>query len=376
MNVYVYGVGTTNFGKHPDVPLAKLAEDAVLEALLDAGPGAIEAAYVGTVFGPFGSGQRALRRLGLLGIPIVNVENACASGSTAFHEAFWSIRTGRFKRVLALGLEHLTSRFDGPIAPEATDAEGRSGLSLPALYAMSAARYMACHGLTDRQLAAVTVKNRQHASTNERAQFRTPVTLEQVLSSPMIADPLTLLQCCPLSDGAAAAVLGARRDNPRDVAVLSCVLRSGHLWDYRSKHVWGQDLVSTTAAQAYKHAGITPDEIDVLEVHDAFTIGEIVTLEALGLAALGEGGRLAESGVTALGGTHPVNPSGGLISRGHPLGATGLAQLAEIVGQLRGDQSTRQVQNARIGLVETMGGGVSGIDGNACVITVLSGAAQ
>jgi len=188
----------------------------------------------------------------------------------------------------------------------------------------------------------VSVKNHNHATGNPRAQHQRVVTVEEVLASPMIADPLTLLQCCSIADAAAAAVIGPDRGRPGDVRVRSSVLRSGKLWDHRSSHVWGWDIVHDTALAAYEQAGIEPGDIDVLEVHDAFTIGEIITIEALGLAELGAGAKLTESGHTALGGTQPVNPSGGLLSRGHPLGATGLAQLAEIVWQLRGEAGARR----------------------------------
>ena len=186
----------------------------------------------------------------------------------------------------------------------------------------------------------------------------------------MIADPLTLLQCCPIADGAAAAVVG-KSGSGSHVAVRGSALRSGTLWDYDSEHVWGFELIAATAADAFDMAGVSPSDIDVLECHDAFTIGEIVTTEGLGLAAEGDGASLLRSGHTRLGGPQVVNPSGGLLSRGHPLGATGLAQLAEIVWQLRGQAGGRQTSDPRIGVVETMGGGVSGIDGNACVVVVL-----
>ena len=223
-------------------------------------------------------------------------------------------------------------------------------------------------------MAAVAVKNRRHALGNPRAQHRKSVTVEQVLASRMVADPITLFQCCSIADAAAAAVVGPRggsRAPDQEVAVRSSVLRSGRLWDHRAEKVWGWDIVADTAAEAYEAAGVGVGDIDVFEVHDAFTIGEIITTEALGMCGLGAGGRLAESGHTALGGPQPVNPSGGLLSRGHPLGATGLAQIAEIVWQLRGAAGERQVPNARLGAVETMGGATAGIDGNACVVTVL-----
>jgi acetyl-CoA C-acetyltransferase len=197
-------------------------------------------------------------------------------------------------------------------------------------------------------------------------------TAEEVLASRMIAEPLTLLQCCPTSDGAGAAVVGPDRAERGDLRIEASAMVSGALWDQRSDVVWGYASVARAAEQAFAQAGRTPAEIDVLEVHDAFTIGEVITLEALGLAPRGKGAELAPSGHTRRDGPQPVNPSGGLLSRGHPLGATGTAQLAEIAWQLRGQADLRQVARHRVGLVETMGGGAAGMDGNACVVTILS----
>ncbi|GAA4840101.1 thiolase family protein [Actinomycetospora corticicola] len=370
--VAVLGVGTSHFGRQPDRDLVALAWDAVREAFGDAGVEGVDAVWVGTVFAPAGVAQRVLRALGITGVPVVTVENACASGTTAFAEACEAVRTGRYRRVLALGLEQMSTAFAGAIVPEATDPEGRTGLALPALYAMSAARLLHEDAVTREQLAAVSVKNHAHAVHNPRAQYAGEYTVAQVLDSPMIADPLTRLQCCPTSDGAAAAVLGPAAGGADEVVVRSLALKSGAAWNHRSPHVWGHDIVRDTAAAAYAQAGLdTLDDIDVGEVHDAFTVGEVVTTEALGITAPGDGGTAAASGVTALGGKTPINPSGGLLSRGHPLGATGLAQIAEITWQLRGVAGARQVDGARLGLVETMGGGVSGLDGNACVVTLL-----
>jgi acetyl-CoA C-acetyltransferase len=273
--------------------------------------------------------------------------------------------------VLVVGVDHLTSRFTGAIPVEQRDPEGRAGLALPALYAMSASRYQDVFGVTEEQLAAVAVKNHGNGLHNPRAQHRAAVSLEEVLASRLIADPLTRLQCCSVADGGAACVIGSGRRSARDVAVRASVFRTGGLWDAQSEHVWGFEVVAHTAREAYERAGVGIADVDVLEVHDAFTIGEIVTTEALGMADEGAGGELVASGRTALGGAQPVNPSGGLLARGHPLGATGAAQVAEIVWQLRGDAGNRQVDGARIGLVETMGGGVGGIDGNACVVALL-----
>jgi acetyl-CoA C-acetyltransferase len=371
--VAIHGVGTSRFARQPDRTPAEIAAEAAAEALADAGIDRVDAAYVGTVFGAPGVAQRALRALGLTRIPIVTVEAACASGTVALHEARVAVESGRYERVLALGIEHLTTTFDGPIAPEPTDPEGRAGMLLPAIYAMSAARYQAVHGLRDDELAAVAVKNSRHGARNPRALRRRPLTAEEVLASAPIAGPLTLLQCCSLSDAAAAAVVAPATGGAGEVRIRSSALRSGGLWDQRSDHAWGFEVVRDTARDAYEAAGLGIDDVDVLEVHDAFTIGEIVTIEALGLAAEGQGGRLALAGDTALGGRRPVNPSGGLLARGHPLGATGLAQTAEIVWQLRDEAGERQVEGARIGIVETMGGGAAGLDGNACVVAVLEG---
>lgn len=369
----VWGVGTSAFGRQTGAGAPRLVRAAVTEAFDDAGVDAVDAVFAGTVFCGPGTVQRALQTAGVLDVPIVTVENACASGTTAFHEAVEAVRAGRYERVLVLGVETMTSTFAGAIVPEDTDREGRSGMAMPSIYGMAAARYRAVHGTTDEQLAAVSVKNHGNGVHNPRAARRRAVTVEDVLSSRPIADPLTVLQCCGTSDAAAAAVVGPPRPGRADVRVRASALRSGGLWDHRSAKVWGWDLVHDTGVRAFAEAGVGVHEVDVFEVHDAFTIGEIVTCEALGLAPLGEGGRLAAEGVTTLGGSRPVNPSGGLLARGHPLGATGVAQLAEITWQLRGRAGARQVDGARIGVVETMGGGAAGIDGNGCVVAVLEG---
>lgn len=374
MSAAILGVGTSFFGKQQSSHPNDLMWAAVREALADADDPDIDAVYLGTVFGAPGVAQRGLHHLGVVDVPIITVENACASGTTAFHEAVHAVGLSRFDTVLAVGVEKMTDNFAGAIHPESTDPEGRSGLALPSLYAMAATRYQEIHGVTDDDLASVAVKNHRHAVANERAQHRTPHTIDEVLASRMIADPLTLLQCCPIADGAAAAVIGTSSGADDAVRVRSSVLRSGGLWDHRSEHVWGFGLIRDTAGEAYEIAGVSPADLDVIECHDAFTIGEIVTTEALGLAAEGEGHSLLRNGHTSVGGPQPVNPSGGLLSRGHPLGATGLAQIAEITWQLRGEAGGRQVDGARLGLVETMGGGVAGIDGNACVVAVLEAA--
>jgi acetyl-CoA acetyltransferase len=371
----LWGVGTSDYGLFPERRVESLAWAAVAEAVRDAGitPGDIDAIVVGSVFGPPGVATRVQRGLGIPGVPMWTIENACASGTSAYHEAVEAVRLGRFGCVLVLGVDQMSTLFSGAIVPEATDPEGASSLPLPGLYALQAQRYVDEFGVTPEQLAAVAVKNKRNGRDNPRAQLRNKApSVEEVLASRMIAEPLTFLQCCPTSDGAGAAIVGPERGNADDLRIESSVMVSGALWDQRSDDVWGYASVARAAEKAFAQAGRAPGEIDVLEVHDAFTIGEIFTCEALGLASRGKGAELAPSGHTQRDGAQPVNPSGGLLSRGHPLGATGLAQLAEIAWQLRGRADARQVARHRVGLVETMGGGAAGMDGNACVVTILS----
>nr|WP_307828664.1 thiolase family protein [Antrihabitans sp. YC2-6] len=371
----LWGVGTSAYGRFPEQRVESLAWTAIAEAVRDAGirPDEIEAIVVGSVFGPPGVATRIQRGLGIPGVPMWTIENACASGTSAYHEAVEAVRVGRFRCVLVLGVEQMSTLFSGAIVPEATDPEGAASLPLPGLYALQAQRYVGEFGVTPEQLAAVAVKNKRNGMDNPRAQLRTSVpTVQEVLDSRMIAEPLTFLQCCPTSDGAGAAIVGVDRGEQNDLRIEASAMVSGALWDHRSDDVWGFASVARAAALAFEQADRTPQEIDVLEVHDAFTIGEIITLEALGIAPRGKGAELAASGHTARDGAQPVNPSGGLLSRGHPLGATGMAQLAEIAWQLRGVAGDRQVARHRVGLVETMGGGAAGMDGNACVVTILS----
>jgi acetyl-CoA C-acetyltransferase len=371
----LWGVGTSSYGRFPDQRVESLAWTAVAEAVQDAGirPDAIDAIIVGSVFGPPGVATRIQRGLGIPSVPMWTVENACASGTAAYHEAVEAVRHGRFRCVLVLGVDQMSTLFSGAIVPEATDPEGAASLPLPGLYALQAQRYVGEFGVTPEQLAAIAVKNKSNGMDNPRAQLRGTVpTIQEVLDSRSIAEPLTFLQCCPTSDGAGAAIVGGDRGNRNDLRIEASAMVSGALWDQRSEDVWGYASVARAAEKAFTQADRTPQEIDVLEVHDAFTIGEIITLEALGIAPRGKGAELAPSGHTTRDGAQPVNPSGGLLSRGHPLGATGMAQLAEIAWQLRGRAGARQVDRHRVGLVETMGGGAAGMDGNACVVTILS----
>ncbi|WP_227996741.1 thiolase family protein [Nocardia australiensis] len=373
MKTAIYGVGTSMFGRQPHMSDVSLVQQAVVEALDDAGVDRVDAVFAGTVFGVTGTIQRCLQTLGIVGIPIVTVENACATGSTALFEAVHAVESGRYENVLCLGVETMTAHFNGPITPAYNDAEGAAGLAMPGIYGLAASRYGHLYDVELDDLALVAVKNRAHGSMNPRAQHGGETTVEKVLNSRMVADPLTLLQCCDISDAAAAAVVGPKRNGKRDIAVLATALQSGRLWDHRSIHPWGFELMQSVAGEAWEKAGLGPEDMSLFEVHDAFTIGEVTATEALGLAPAGQGLELVKAGHTRLGGHQPVNPSGGLLSRGHALGATGLAQIAEAVWQLRGEAGARQVDNARIAAVETMGGGAAGIDGNGCVVTILGG---
>lgn len=375
--VGISGVGTSQFGRFPEQRIEQLAWDAIAEAIEDSGfrPDEIDAAFVGSVFGPPGVANRVLAGAGLGGIPAFKIEAACASGTVALHEAHEAVAAGRYERVIAVGVEQLSTQFAGPIVPELGDPEGRSGLAMPALYALQASRYVQDFDVDPALLAEVAVKNKAHGALNPRAHISgTPPSLAEVLESRPIAGPLTLLQCCPMSDGAAAAVITPFDDHRvRDVEILTSQFSSGPLWTSDDADTWGFQTVAAAAARAFEATDLSVDDVDVFEVHDAFTIGEILTLEAIGVAARGQGAHLAPSGHTALGGPQPVNPSGGLLSRGHPLGSTGLAQTAELVWQLRGEADERQVDGARVALLETMGGGAAGVDANACVIAILRG---
>ncbi|UKA49728.1 thiolase family protein [Arthrobacter sp. FW305-123] len=368
------GVGTSNFGKQP-FSAEELVTQAIQEAFLTSRVTArdIEAIYVGTVFPYPGTAHRALRAAGLAGIPLITVENACASGTLAVHMASQSVRFGENSTVLAVGFEKMSDWIRGAIPTDPRDREATQGMQLPSMYALSATRYMEKYGVTPEQLAYISVKNHANAMENDRAQYRGNYTIDEILSSRPISDPLTLLQCSPISDGAGAAVIRSKdlvETGTHGVKVLASSFQSGAIWPSPdSDKVWNWELIDRTTQRTLKQAGLTNDDIDVCEVHDAFTIGEIVTVEAMGFCEEGEGALFAEEGHTSMGGKIPVNPSGGLLSRGHPLGATGLAQVAEIYWQLTGGAAGRQVPSAHRGLVETMGGSASGLSGNGCVVT-------
>jgi acetyl-CoA acyltransferase len=405
-DVVIAGTAMTRFGKFPDSTIRTLAEEAVSGALADSGMGAADVGMVffsnavaGVITGQeMIRGQVALRHTGLLGTPIVNVENACASASTAFHLAVGAVASGSVDVALAVGSEKLThpdktrsfaaigtavdlfqidelrrwtrGEATGSTLPvDAEDDDSKRSFFMD-VYAANTRAYMTASGATVEDFAEVAVKSHAHAALNPYAQYRTAVTVEEVLASRTVAPPLTLLMCSPIGDGAAAVVVcsadRARRTGIDPVRVRSSILVSG------TDH--GPDepgSVVRAATLAYERAAIGPEDLDVIEVHDAAAPAELMAYEELGLCPAGEGSALLRSGVTRLGGRHVVNPSGGLLSKGHPIGATGCAQIVELACQLRGRCGERQVSGARTALAEN-GGGFLATDNAAMAITVLS----
>ncbi len=373
--VSVIGAGMVRFGKFRDKTLAEIGWPAVKQAIDESGVAKadIEAAYCGTALGGMMSGQRILKAIGLTGLPIVNVENACSSSSSAFREAWIAVASGLYDVALVIGVEKLTKFGGGTLPLEREDFEVAHGMVMPALYGMRAKRYMHDHGLTGEQLAKVAVKAHDHGALNEDAQYRNRITVDEVMAARPIADPFTLLHCCPSGDGAAALVIAAdsvaARYSSKPVRVLASELASGkYMTGFRDMTT--PEITVRGAEEAYEMAGIGPGDVDVAEVHDAFTIAELLYYEALGFCDKGDAAGLLEDGETSLGGRIPVNPSGGLLSKGHPVGATGAAQMVEIVRQLRGECGARQVEGAKMGLTHCTGGGISGFDHGACSIHI------
>lgn len=378
-SVAVVGIGMIPFGKHPDRSVVDMGSEAAFLALKDAGikPSQIEAGFftsalAGRLFGDMTIGQNVFWEVGINRIPVINVENACTSGSTAFYLACNAVASGQAEAALAVGAEKMYVPDFGLINSGETELDTQLGLVAPASFAMRAIRHMAEFGTTAEQLAAVSVKNRRHAKDNPLAQFREPITIKEVLSAPAIVDPFTRLMCCPIADGAAATVVcspAMASRLGRAVNVESAVLCSGSYESPQDMVRWETDYRACRIG--YEKAGIGPEDLDVAECHDAFTIAEILHYEAMKLCETGGGGRLAENGETALGGRIPVNVSGGLLSRGHPVAATGLAQIFEIVTQLRHEAGPRQVERARIGLAHCAGGDKSA-DTKSCTVAVFS----
>lgn len=372
----IIGAGMTVFGRHPDRSFGDLGAEAVHGALKSAQISLkqVEEVVCANVLGGMLPGQRVLREFGFSDTPVTNIENACASGGSALHHAVRMVDCGERDLVLVLGVEKLSALGGGLLPQDADDLEVQQGITLPASYALRATRYMAQYGATVEDLARVSVKSHENAALNKYAQFRDPWTVEDVLRSRMVAEPLTLYMCCPNSDGAAAVIVCshqvAKQHTLHPVHVRASALVSGHFDPVRDITVSG--TTSTAVGQAYERAGIGPDDLDLVECHDPFAIAELLYYEVLGLAPAGEAVPLLKSGGTSLGGRTPVNPSGGLLARGHPIGATGVAQVVEAWWQFRGEAGARQVNDPKVALTHVTGGGISGYDNGACTIHVLT----
>ncbi|MBB3177977.1 thiolase family protein [Variovorax sp. Sphag1AA] len=370
---FIVGAAMIPMGRHKTSSYTGLALPAVLNALAAAGLSTheLDAVVCGHAFGGMLTGQRIVKEAGIGSIPVVNVDNACSGGATALHMAFKDIQEGRHEAVLVIGVDKLTQFGGGTLPLVAEDPEVQRGMVMPALYAMRARRYLHERDASLEDLAAVAVKARRHGARNPYAQYRQEVSAEEVLQSRPIADPLTLLQCCPTGDGAAAVVVVSdalrRRLGKPAVRISASVLHSGQV-TAGFRNMLRPEITYDSARDAYEAAGIAPSDVDVVELHDAFSIAELVYYEALGLCEPGGSAAFLRAGRSTYGGDVVVNPSGGLLSKGHPVGASGVAQAVEIYWQLTGQAGARQVDGARIGLSHVTGGGIAGLDHGACTV--------
>ncbi len=367
-DVYIQGADMIPFGRYNDRSYFQLGAQAVLGALDDAGLSIrdIGAVYASSCFNAQSMlGQKILKEIGQTGVPCINVSNACASGATAVREAWVAIKAGIYDMVVAVGAEKNPRGMLGGAPFEGPPPEGLFGSeSMPAVFAEAGMVHAQKYGTTIEQFAEIAVKNHFHATMNPKAAYRSETPLEDVLASEMIAWPLTKLMCSANVDGAAALVLVSEKKArelgmSRAVRIRASILTSDP-YEPRNPMMFDPNSVTRlAAAQAYEMAGLSPQDLDIVELHDCFAVAEILHYENLGLCAEGEGGSLIDSGATRLGGRIPVNVSGGLLSKGHPIGATGVANMVEIVEQLRGEVGARQVRDARIGLAHVLGFGAA-----------------
>lgn len=376
-DVYVVGIDMIRFGRFPDRTVPGLAAEAALMALDDAGLTIrdMQALYCGNLGQASGMvGQRMLGEIGQTGIPVTNVANACATGATAFRDAWASIKAGLYDTVLAVGVEQMGKGLLGGAG--GVSPEGLVGsYTMPAMFAQIGMEHARRYGTTFEQFAKVSVKNHHHSTLNPKSMYRKETPLEEVMGAEMIAWPNTKLMCSVNVDGSAAAVLMAEGKvrqlglMDRAVRVRASEMSSN---PFAERQMALPDFSAATrlaVANAYARAGLGADAVDLVELHDCFATAELVHYENLGLCADGEAGRMIDSGATALGGRVPVNVSGGLLSKGHPLGATGIANIYEVATHLRGKAGARQVEGARIGLTHVVGGGPG--MGTACAIHIL-----
>jgi len=385
-DVAIIGIGMTKFGEIWEKSFRDLVAEAGAEAIHDAGiEGAeIDAMYIGGMstgrfIGQEHLGPLAIEVAGLeeLHIPSTRIEASGASGGVAFHQGYLAVASGAYDIVVVGGAEKMTDVIEmeaTEILSSVADREWEAffGATFPSLYAMMARYHMHKHGTTNEQMAKVAVKNHANATLNPKAQFRREISVEAVLNSPMVAEPLHVLDCSPMTDGAAAVVLAplekAKDYSDKPIKIIASEQTSDTLSLHGRKRFDSIPATTEAAKKAYKKAGIKPSDIDVAEVHDCFTIAEIMAIEDLGFVKKGEGGKAMDEGLTELKGEIPVNTSGGLKARGHPIGATGIAQANEIVLQLRQEAGERQVKDARIGLTHNVGGA-----GGTAVIHILEG---
>ncbi|MDB5428914.1 MAG: non-specific lipid-transfer protein-like [Caulobacter sp.] len=369
-DVFIIGADMLKFGRFPDRTVPDLGAEAALLALRDAGLGIgdIDAFYCGNLVEAMEMvGQRILHHIGQTGIPVVNVANACATGATALREGLMAIKSGMHDVVLCVGVEKLPRGLMGGGAQPSPQLEGLFGsTSMPSVFAQVGQEYARNHGATFEQFAKVSVKNHHHSTMNPKAMYRIETPLEMVMQAEMISWPNTKLMCSVNVDGAAAAVLASEKTTRRlglmgqAVRIRGSALASDP-WSPRNQTMPDFNTVTRlAAARAYEMAGLGPDDIDLVELHDCFATAELVHYENLSLCGEGEAGRMIDEGEAALGGRIPVNVSGGLLSKGHPLSATGIANVYEVVTHLRGQAGARQVEGARIGLTHVVGAGHAG----------------
>ncbi|MCJ7739789.1 thiolase domain-containing protein [Candidatus Microgenomates bacterium] len=365
MKINIAGAATTKFGelwrRSPRDLIKEAANNALDQAKMK--PFAVEAVFVGNMLSSSLGNQDHLGAFFAeeLGMPVaaMKIEGACASGGLAVHSAVMAIQSGLYETVLVLGVEKMTDHKPEEVAQmlmgAGTDAEREAGATFPGLYAIMARCHMQKYGTTEEDMAQVAVKNHYHASLNSHAQFVFPVTLEKVMKSPKVADPLKLLDCSPITDGAAAVILTKIKNN--EVNIIASAVATDTLGLSEREDLTGLKAVRVASQKAYQMAGISPKEIDVAEVHDCFTIAEIMAMEDLGFFEKGKAARAITSGKTKLGGSGPIiNTSGGLKACGHPVGATGVKQIVEIYNQLKGIAGRKQVEGAKIGLTHNVGG--------------------
>ncbi len=378
-DAYVVGVDMIKFGRFPEKSVPQIGAEAALMALDDCGLTIhdMEALYCGNLYQAANmTGQRILQEIGQTGVPVVNVSNACATGATAFREAWASVKAGLYDMVIAVGVEQMgKGLLGGPGGGKGIPKEGLFGSgTMPAVFAEAGMEHARKHGTTFEQFAKVSVKNHHHSTMNPKAMYQIETPLEVVMNAEMISYPNTKLMCSVNVDGSAAAVIASEKKvrelglMDRAVKVRASVLTSDR-WQERDLVM--PDVNTCTreaAAKAYEMAGVGPEDIDLVELHDCFATAEILHYENLGLCGEGEAGRLIDDGDVALGGRIPVNVSGGLLSKGHPLGATGIANIYEVSTHLRDEAGARQVKGARIGLTHVIG------LGSACGIHILEAA--